>query len=133
MLSSSGKSVQFLLILLILGIVCLRSSIGGKTSGRRLLKNKMTPEELRKPFVLLYEHESFRGKEYVQFVTKACSNLPTEYKDWASSVDTHRSCASVCTTENCAGPCYNVYSNQGLSKLRLIGFNDKIKSIKSCF
>ncbi|ODN05161.1 hypothetical protein Ocin01_01519 [Orchesella cincta] len=129
MSSSTGKSVQFLLILLIVTIVCLRTSSGA----RRLLKNKMSPEDLRKPFVLLYEHESFRGKEYVQFVSKACANLPKEYTDWASSVDTHRSCASVCTTENCAGPCYNVYSNQGVSKLRIIGFNDKIKSVKSCF
>lgn len=153
----SGKTVQKLLILVLLVCcVCIQNATGV----RRMFRHRLKGDQLTKPFVLFYEHESFRGewflhgfirfweykkknssaycylrlgKEYVQHITKDCINLPKEYSDWASSVDTHRACASICTSENCAGPCHNVYSNQGMSKLRVIGFNDKIKSVRSCF
>lgn len=162
---STRKSVQILLVVLIVSCVFLESAYGAK----RYFRSRLSANDANKQFVLLYEHESFRGivyitlidwvlsklahysklsieitiynywnkkiigKEYIQYISKACINLPQEYSDWASSVDTHRTCASVCTSENCAGPCHNVYSNQGISKLRRIGFNDKIKSVKTCF
>jgi hypothetical protein len=73
------------------------------------------------------------GKEWVQFFGRECVTLPQESAGKASSLDTHRACVSVCQDESCSGPCHKLFSNQGAAKLRLVGFNDNIRSLKSCY
>ena len=74
------------------------------------------------------------GKEHIEFLERGkCTNLPEAVSNWASSVDTHRSCAVVCELPDCQGTCHRVLTNQGISKLRLLRLNDRISSVKDCF
>ncbi|OXA61013.1 uncharacterized protein LOC110843004 [Folsomia candida] len=119
---------QKYLVILLIGVTIIAFA-DSKRFGLRnpLLLNNQTP------FVLLYEHESFRGKEHVQFLGKTCTTLAPQYANWTSSIDSHRSCVSVCQDTNCEGPCRKVFSNQGISRLSQTGFNDNIQSLISCY
>lgn len=68
--SSFGKGGQLFIILLIVTFVCQVEEVRG---AKRFFRNRLSGEELKKPFVLLYEHESFRGMHYAHPISKNIS------------------------------------------------------------
>jgi len=83
--------------------------------------------------IILYEHTDHTGKGLVLSVGKGqCLDLPTDFNDITSSVNTYGNCFWLCEHSNCFGSCKKF--GPGVGNHKYVGdlYNDHISSVKQC-
>jgi hypothetical protein len=77
----------------------------------------------------------YTGAYYHHYLKKDCTNLPSQYDNWASSMNTYGRCVYVCEDKDCEGLCERVHGpgSKGLDRMASLNLNDKVSSIKYCY
>ncbi|XP_026679480.1 uncharacterized protein LOC103509026 [Diaphorina citri] len=79
----------------------------------------------------------FRDKDHkgghIEMSGEGCQNLPGDFNDRTSSVNTHGGCVRLYEHGGCTGDVRDVFMGSGAhNDLGALGFNDKVTSVGNC-
>ncbi len=73
------------------------------------------------------------GAYYHHFLKGECTNLPSQYDNWASSVSVYDTCVYLCEERDCGGGSCKRLHASNMDRLNLLRLNDKVSSLKFCY